>query len=68
MPLYEYHCEKCEEEFEELVSSPARADEVVCPRCGSPEVRRLQSGFARVAGSRGASLGASSCGSSGSFG
>lgn len=67
MPLYEFHCERCDEEFEELVSRSSTIDEVVCPSCGSGEVRRLQSGFASIGSSKGSSLGSSSC-SSGSFG
>ena len=41
MPIHEYACAKCHEEFEEIVFS---ADEVVpCPKCGSDETQKLMS-------------------------
>jgi len=40
MPLYSYHCSKCEKEFELLVSS---SDVPVCPACGSDKLDRLMS-------------------------
>ncbi len=46
MPLYEYECEKCGEQFEELVSRRNGGAEVTCPACGSHKTRRLQSTFA----------------------
>jgi putative FmdB family regulatory protein len=41
MPIYEYECLTCHEEFEELVfgSSPA----IECPACNGREVKRLLS-------------------------
>ena len=39
MPIYEYHCRKCEDNFEKLVFG---SDEVVCPKCGG-HVERLMS-------------------------
>lgn len=67
MPIYEFHCGRCEERFEELVRNLEQAREVVCPECGSEDVERLQSGFATVgAGSDAGSI--ASCGpSSGGF-
>ena len=44
MPIYEYHCEKCDKDFEVLV---LRSNEkVTCPACDSKKVSRLMSGFA----------------------
>ena len=41
MPIYEYQCGKCDEEFEALVF---RADEAVaCPECKGDRVKRLMS-------------------------
>lgn len=66
MPLYEFRCEGCGEEFEELVSS-SEVGEVTCPSCGAEEVRRLQSGFAIAGSGTGRSAGAG-CSPGGSFG
>ena len=49
MPLYEYHCASCGERFE-LLRSLAHADDVVCHRCHSRDVKRLLSVFAVHAG------------------
>lgn len=44
MPIYEYECVKCNARFEYLVrGSP---EEVICPKCGKKELRRLVSAFA----------------------
>ena len=41
MPIYEYRCAKCEEDFECLVF---RSDEAVsCPTCDGEKVERLMS-------------------------
>jgi putative FmdB family regulatory protein len=46
MPIYEYKCDSCEHEFEELqgVNEPAL---VTCPRCSAHALRRLISGGTR---------------------
>ena len=46
MPLYEFHCNDCQDQFEELVRSSSAVDEVRCPVCGSSQVRRKVSMFA----------------------
>ena len=46
MPMYEYQCESCEAEFEELVSSAADARSVNCPKCGVAGAKRRVSVFA----------------------
>ncbi|MDE7371059.1 MAG: zinc ribbon domain-containing protein [Desulfovibrio sp.] len=44
MPIYEYGCEKCGRDFEELVFG----DEMpACPYCGSTETHKLMSRCAR---------------------
>lgn len=45
MPIYSYVCEKCGTEFDKLVLSPSRLQEVVCPVCGSREVERRPAVF-----------------------
>jgi putative FmdB family regulatory protein len=49
MPLYSYHCPKCDNEFELLVRS---GDTSTCPSCGSSEVERLLSRVAPEGKSR----------------
>ncbi|MEE8577632.1 MAG: zinc ribbon domain-containing protein [candidate division Zixibacteria bacterium] len=44
MPIFEYQCNKCEHEFEELISGVNAA--ILCPNCKSTEVRKLLSTFA----------------------
>ena len=68
MPLYEFHCESCDEEFEDLVPSLKRIDEVSCPKCGKGKIRRLQSGFATLSGGGSAFGAASGCSSTGPIG
>ena len=50
MPIYEYHCEKCGQDFECLVFG---SDEVACNTCESKRVKRLMSACGFV--SKGAS-------------
>ncbi len=40
MPLYSYHCKKCDTDMELLVRLSAAP---VCKSCGSPELERLMS-------------------------
>lgn len=63
MPLFEYKCSECEDQFEELVSGSD--PRIVCPKCGSDKVSRLLSVFAASGGSSSSGLpcGQSSCGS-----
>jgi putative FmdB family regulatory protein len=44
VPIYEYRCAECEEQFEELVQATAAAPR--CPRCDSGQVVRFFSPFA----------------------
>ncbi len=41
MPIYEYHCSCCGEDFEELVLSQSSA--INCPKCHASKVRKLMS-------------------------
>ena len=43
MPTYQYKCDACEHEFEEL-QSMKEAALVTCPKCGKETLRRLISG------------------------
>ncbi|MCP4594632.1 MAG: zinc ribbon domain-containing protein [bacterium] len=46
MPIYEYRCDRCEHEFEELARSMNARAKVKCPECGGTQVNRKQSTFA----------------------
>jgi putative FmdB family regulatory protein len=51
MPLYEYRCTHCDEEFEDLVRAGTREVEVACPACGRVGgARRRLSAFAVAGG------------------
>jgi putative FmdB family regulatory protein len=43
VPLYDFRCRDCQEQFEAQVSVD---DLPACPACGSAETERLMSGFA----------------------
>jgi putative FmdB family regulatory protein len=43
MPIYEYKCNECDEDFEELVSGTNA--EILCPKCKSGNVRKKFSLF-----------------------
>lgn len=70
MPMYEFHCNKCNDNFEELASAN---ETVPCPKCGSTDTERLISACRCMCGGAGddgassASHG-SSCGCSGCSG
>jgi len=58
MPLFEFTCKHCGQEFEELLRSTSAVSEVSCPVCKSSQVQRKISTFAtRIVG--GGSLGSS---------
>jgi putative FmdB family regulatory protein len=50
MPIYEYRCQACGAEFEEISLSATSADGVACRACASRRVTRLLSAFAVHAG------------------
>ena len=68
MPIYEYKCNRCGKEFEQLVFSSDREDDIACPSCGRKDTSRVLSSFsqgsARTAGAGGRP---SSCAPSGGF-
>lgn len=43
MPLYEYFCSGCNNQFEILVRAAGSLSQPACPDCGSREVRKLLS-------------------------
>lgn len=48
MPIYEFECKECGEEFETLVLGSR--DQVTCPRCGSSKAQKKMSTCAFKAG------------------
>ncbi len=54
MPLYEFHCDACGRDFEELVREPADAR---CPACSSASVTKELSAFCVGGGQKAAPAG-----------
>jgi putative FmdB family regulatory protein len=55
MPLYGFICDDCKDDFEELVMSSSKIDDVICPSCGSRKVQRQLSLVAGLNSGSGAS-------------
>jgi len=65
MPLYGFICDDCNDDFEELVMSSTKTDDVVCPSCGSRKVQRQLSLVAGLQSASGASSSGASCSTGG---
>ncbi len=62
MPIYEYHCVQCHNDFEKLVFNSS--EKISCPKCKGKKVKRVMSAFAfSIGGTFKSTAGASSCGS-----
>ncbi len=59
MPIYEFKCKKCGNEFEKFVLSYSQIKDVKCPKCGG-EVEKKVSACA-VGGSSGSTASGGSC-------
>jgi len=46
MPLYEYSCTRCEQDFEALLFPGEKTEDVECPSCQGHEVKRKVSATA----------------------
>ena len=53
MPIYEFHCDACGADFEELFRSSSEKRKMVCPKCSSAKVHKKMSSFAMGGGSGG---------------
>jgi putative FmdB family regulatory protein len=62
MPIYEYHCETCEKDFEQLVFGKEEPD--CCPACNGKNVCRLMSACGFVSKGGGGQTVSSAAGSS----
>ena len=61
MPIFEYHCHQCGQEFEKLVFR--LSDPVQCPTCEGHEVHKKFSTFGMKSGGKFVSSSGTSCGS-----
>jgi putative FmdB family regulatory protein len=65
MPIYEFICKSCGNEFEAIVSSTDTTS-VSCDSCKSGDVKKVMSASSiKVGGSAGSALPAAGCGKSG---
>lgn len=62
MPIYEFTCNKCEKDFEALVSL-GKENTVSCLHCGSGDIKKRISAFGIGGGSRRTGSASSSCSS-----
>lgn len=69
MPLFEFVCDHCGQNFEELVRSSTQTEGITCPICKSQEVKKKVSTFAsKVSGASSFSFGRASSAASCSTG
>lgn len=66
MPIYEYKCEECGKQFEELVFAGREPEK--CPQCGSTKVQRQMSCFSSSNPTGFAGAASTGCGGGGGFG
>lgn len=61
MPIYEFHCDDCQRDFEELVFNSSH--KVACPDCGGENCEKLMSAASfRSKGADGATVSSSAGG------
>ncbi len=58
MPIFEYHCMKCDKDFEVLVLGE---QEVSCPACKGKKIKKLLSAFSHKSNGHFSSSQGSSC-------
>jgi len=63
MPIYEFDCPECGEQFESLVFGFS-TDGITCPKCDSPNVKKKISLFSSKTNSPGLSTSAAACSTS----
>jgi putative FmdB family regulatory protein len=57
MPIYEFKCKKCKEEFEKFVLSYSQVKQVKCPKCGGEVEKKVSACAVGGSGSSGAPSG-----------
>jgi putative FmdB family regulatory protein len=62
MPIYEYRCSRCGEQFDRFVRTAAETRETACPACSSRSVVKVPSTFALGKAPASPGSGASCCG------
>ena len=67
MPLYEFVCKACGQEFEKMVRFAEAGTLPECPTCQSRRTQKRLSPFATRSTSQSSSANASSCNSNGRF-
>lgn len=67
MPIYEYVCEACGQEFEKMMRFSEADLSPLCPSCGSNETHKQISRLASSFGYAGGDDSMSSCGGGGRF-
>lgn len=63
MPIFEYICNKCSEEFERLVYTDTADMIVQCPKCSTKDIKKKFSLFGMRGVEKQTSSGCSSCSS-----
>ncbi|NOY26791.1 MAG: zinc ribbon domain-containing protein, partial [Oligoflexia bacterium] len=48
MPIYEYRCKHCGDEFDDLVRMDTPDEDVACPKCGQHQAQRHMSAVAGI--------------------
>ena len=65
MPIYEYHCTDCGDDFERFVRSMFSRETITCPECGSDHVSKAFSVFGTASSGGRAVSSAAACAPSG---
>ena len=69
MPIYEFHCQACKADFEQMTTMSARDQKVACPECGSKKTGRKPSAVTVGGSAKGGAAGghshSGSCGCGG---
>lgn len=65
MPIYEYFCQKCKQNFSALQSVGSTEKDTNCTECGSSRVKRVLSAFSCAAAGSGPAGGGAMSGGSG---